>query len=279
EGTNVKLADLTKLCELEFNYLFACHYESILSPDNSVNNHLLGSLILSTAGKIYNSKEKMQELELDKNRSNREYEDYIWSRIVAKKKSNKFLGLIYELEDNITKYTSEKEAALERMKELEKEAEALDELIARLRSEITLDDYTYRFSTPKLIWPVHGEVIRDFGLFTSDEYKVSLVNDGIDICVDEGTPVVTVDDGVVAFAEWYSGAGKLVIIDHQNGFYSLYSHISSILVSKGDKVKREQQIALSGKTGSVDIPCLHFELRKRGTAVNPMEYLENANIQ
>jgi len=154
------------------------------------------------------------------------------------------------------------------------EAEALDELITKLQTEVITEEFSYKFSTDKLIWPVKGKILRPFGEQKSTEYKVSTINNGIDIKAVEGTSVKAVDDGVVAFAEWYNGAGKLVIVDHQNGYFTLYSHNSSLLVSRGEDVVKGQPIAFTGKTGSVQEPSLHFEIRRRGVPVNPMDFLE-----
>ena len=231
-------------------------------------------MILQTADQINTTQGEKSTLEKNKKKENKEYEDLIWTRIVTNKKSKKYSGQIGSLQKDISKYEKERKAAMERKKQLETEAAALDELITKLQAEILEDHFTYKFSTPKLIWPLKGEIIRDFGEHKSKEYKVSTINNGIDISAEEGTSVVAIEEGIVAFAEWYNGAGKLVIIDHRNGFYSLYSHNSSLLVSKGDSVTRNQLIALSGKTGSTEQPCLHFELRKRGTPVNPLDYLE-----
>ncbi|MBN2460503.1 MAG: peptidoglycan DD-metalloendopeptidase family protein [Candidatus Cloacimonetes bacterium] len=274
KSTNVELDQLHILCEKVFNNLFFNHYHSLIDTDKQAENYVLAGLLMNTAENIYAKEGKINELESIRYRNSQEYEDYIWSSIVAKKKNKAIVTQISELKASIGNYDLERQKAIERKMELEKEAAALDELITKLQADITTDQFSYKFSTPRLIWPVRGEIIRNFGLQKSDQYKVSLRNDGIDIGVAEGTPIVAVEDGEVAFAEWYNGAGKLVIINHKNGFYSLYSHNSILMVSKGDRVYKNQQIAFSGKTGSVEIPCLHFELRKRGTPVNPLEYLE-----
>jgi len=120
----------------------------------------------------------------------------------------------------------------------------------------------------------YTSLTKQYGEQKSDQYRVSLLNNGIDIGLAVGSEIMAVDAGVIAFAEWYNGAGKLIVIDHQNGFHSLYSHNSKLLVSKGDVISRNQIIALSGMTGSAEVPSVHFELRKRGAPVDPMDYLE-----
>lgn len=260
--------------ENELTQLTITHYQSQLFPEKEIDCRFLATLIKRTAEEFILIKDRIGEIKYQKDRKNKQYENVIWSRIVEKKKNDRITDELTFLNQNITKYEQQKQKASRRKKRLEKEAIALDELITRLQSEIVSDEFSYKFSTSKLIWPLKGKVIRDFGEQKSDRYHVSIFNDGIDIQSAEGKEVVAVENGVIAYARWYNGAGKLVIIDHKNGFYSLYSHNSKILVSKGDNVQKNQPIALSGKTGSADQPCLHFELRKRGTPVNPLEYLE-----
>ena len=231
-------------------------------------------MILQTTAEINSRDEEKTGLEKKKRKDTKKYEDLIWTRIVTNKKRKKYSSQVVSLNKKLSNYELEKNEAKKRVDEFKAQAMALDELITKLQANILSDDYSFKFSTAKLIWPANGTMIREYGEQKSDKYKVSLLNNGIDIGIEIGSDIVAVDNGVVAFAEWYNGAGKLVIIDHQNGFHTLYSHNSKLLVSKGDKISRNQIIALSGMTGSAEIPSVHFELRKRGAPVNPLEFLE-----
>jgi septal ring factor EnvC (AmiA/AmiB activator) len=274
ELTNKGLDDLHKLCELEFNKLCMAHYLSIIYPEKKMDTKLLSSIIQQTTDEIYTRTDEKSGLEKKKKKRSRTYEDIIWTRIVTNKKKKKYSGQIASLSKQLTSFEQEKQAAEERVKELKAQANALDELVTKLQANILPDQFTFKFSTPKLLWPAKGTIIKEYGEQKSDQYKVSLKNNGIDIGIEIGSDVIAVEDGVVAFAEWYNGAGKLIVVDHQNGFHSLYSHNSKLLVSKGDVIARNQVIALSGMTGTADVPSVHFELRKRGTPVDPLKYLE-----
>ena len=269
------------LCELEFNKLYESHYKGMISPEYEIDSKLISALILQT------TKEKVEydkqiskfdriktNLEKKQKKDEKYYLDVKWSKTVTQKKKKQYSQKVSELESNIVMLQKEKEAAAKWKIELEQEAKALDDLIAKLQAEIVAPDYSFQFSTPKLIWPVQGEILKYFGEQKSSSYNVTIFNNGIDIGVDKGAEVVCVEEGVVAFAERYGNSGKMVIIDHKNGFFSLYSHNSVLLVSKGDNVNKNQVIALSGSTGLVEKPILHFEIRKRGTPVDPLEYLE-----
>ena len=99
---------------------------------------------------------------------------------------------------------------------------------------------------------------------------------GIDITMGgaQGKKLIAVKSGVVSRIEYESGGyGKYVIVDHGNGFASLYAHCSVITVSEGQTVKQGQQVAKIGSTGYSTGPHVHFEIRKNGEKVNPMNYL------
>ncbi len=272
--TDIKIEDLGLLCELEFNNLFVSHFDKKFGFEQQFDPNIIACFLENTVQEMKTTLGFKDYLVDEKVRKNESYESFAWSLSNSKKQKSKYKKEMNNLQSDLTEIERDRLAALERKQQLEKEATHLDDLITQLQDEIFEDDFSYVFSTDKLKWPVQGKVIKPFGSHRAEHYKVSLKNNGIDIAADEGTPVIVVDDGVVAFAEWYEGAGKMVIVDHKNGFYSLYSHNSLLLVSKGERVFKNQEIALSGKTGSAESACLHFEIRKRGTPVDPMEYLE-----
>jgi murein DD-endopeptidase MepM/ murein hydrolase activator NlpD len=117
----------------------------------------------------------------------------------------------------------------------------------------------------KMRWPVRGRVISSFGAG----------KDGVDIAVPTGTPVKAAENGVVIYAgDGLKEFGNTVLVRHENGLVTVYGHASSIEVQRGQKVKRGQEIALSGMSGTTDSPKLHFEVRKNSAPVDPSGYLE-----
>jgi murein DD-endopeptidase MepM/ murein hydrolase activator NlpD len=119
------------------------------------------------------------------------------------------------------------------------------------------------------VWPVQGKVIGAFG-----SSKDGLKNDGINIAAPSGAPVVAAADGTVAYAgNELRGFGNMVLIRHDGGYVTAYAHNASLLVKKGDKVKRGQTIARVGQTGAVFGPQVHFEIRKGTQPVDPMSFL------
>ncbi len=101
-------------------------------------------------------------------------------------------------------------------------------------------------------------------------------HDGVDIASKRGTPVEAVGSGIVVFSGTKSGYGKLVKIQHGNGFVTIYGHNHELKVQVGDYVSRGQRIATVGSTGRSTGPHLHFEVQLNGKTVNPVKYLSAA---
>ncbi|MCQ2548376.1 MAG: peptidoglycan DD-metalloendopeptidase family protein [Clostridia bacterium] len=117
------------------------------------------------------------------------------------------------------------------------------------------------------IRPVNGVQTYGFG------WRWGRHHDGIDIGVSTGTPIHAADGGTVVHAGWYYAYGYAVIIDHQNGYQTLYGHNSKILVHVGQKVYEGETIALAGSTGRSFGSHCHFEIHIHGTPVDPNKYV------
>jgi murein DD-endopeptidase MepM/ murein hydrolase activator NlpD len=99
-------------------------------------------------------------------------------------------------------------------------------------------------------------------------------NDGINIEAPLGTPVTAAEAGVVAYAgNELRGFGNLLLVRHQGGWMTAYAHNNELLVKRGQKVTRGQMIARVGRTGNVEQPQLHFEIRKGTDAIDPVKFL------
>lgn len=96
---------------------------------------------------------------------------------------------------------------------------------------------------------------------------------GIDIAAPLGTPVLAVAEGTIVTSRHHPTYGKYVVIDHHNGYHTLYAHNSELLVKSGERVKAGQNIAKVGSTGRSTGPHLHFEIHRDGTQVDPYPYL------
>jgi len=121
-------------------------------------------------------------------------------------------------------------------------------------------------------WPVQGRIISEFGTKPDGGH-----NDGINVAVPAGTSVKAAENGVVAYAgDELKGYGNLVLIRHSNNWVSAYAHNEEILVKRGDQVRRGQVIAKAGRTGQVNQPQVHFELRKGSRPVDPTKFMTHS---
>ena len=115
--------------------------------------------------------------------------------------------------------------------------------------------------------PVDGKI--------SEEYSIENNHLAIDIATEMGTPVKAIADGTVLFAEWTAETGHVIIVEHSEGFISVYKHNSSLHKAQGDLVVSGEVIASAGNTGEFSTgPHLHFELWNQGYAVNPTNYID-----
>lgn len=119
-------------------------------------------------------------------------------------------------------------------------------------------------------WPLSGSLIASYDAKLPD----GRASHGLLIGASAGTPVRAVADGNVVYAEWMSGYGLILIVDHGNGYMSLYAHNDSVLRDAGDRVKRGDPVATVGSSGGHGRPALYFELRRNGEPVNPEVWLK-----
>ncbi|MDD0995611.1 murein hydrolase activator EnvC [Pseudomonas sp. TNT2022 ID1044] len=122
----------------------------------------------------------------------------------------------------------------------------------------------------KLPWPVDGRLVARFGESRGDDARTKW--DGVLIGASAGSTVHAVHGGRVVFADWLRGAGLLVILDHGNGFLSLYGHNQTLLKSAGDVVKAGESISTVGNSGGQNTPALYFAIRQQGHPSDPAQW-------
>jgi septal ring factor EnvC (AmiA/AmiB activator) len=184
---------------------------------------------------------------------------------------------------------SQREAYEAAAAELERTARAIQRLLAQLErkrreeSERARQEgrapqpFTGDFAKGQghLDWPTHGSLIGHFGPEKHPKWGTVTLNNGIDIEAEVGSPVRAVAKGRVDYtSEDFGTYGEMVILNHGDGYYTLYGHLSEILVSVGQQVAPGQVIARSGESGSLKGPIVHFEVRKGGTPLNPEDWLQ-----
>ncbi len=192
----------------------------------------------------------------------------------------------------------EKAGHLAAIKELDKAAKDLQALIVRLQSE---EERQRRASRPaprretprgeapgggvtpdiredgrfaqwkgKLPWPADGTLASTFGRQENPRFHTVTFNRGIEITAPQGRDIQAVADGSVLYADWFKGYGRLIILDHGGGYFTLYAHAAEILVKAGEEVARGRVIGKVGDSGSLEGPQLYFELRYKGKPEDPL---------
>lgn len=119
-------------------------------------------------------------------------------------------------------------------------------------------------------WPASGDLLARYGGRLPDGRTSS----GVLIGAAAGSPVNAVADGTVVFSEWMTGYGLILIVDHGNGYMSLYAHNDALLRDAGDRVRRGDPVARMGSSGGHGRPALYFELRHNGQPVDPASWLQ-----
>ncbi len=159
-------------------------------------------------------------------------------------------------------------------------------LLRALSGEIKVQEQSYEqivdrteynkgyFASLPAIKPMNGFYsTKEFGLRLHPVLGIKKIHEGLDIVNDVGTPVNATGDGIVQLAGHTGGGfGYAVVINHGYGYQTVYAHLSKIIVREGQRVKRGDPIAKSGKSGLVSGPHLHYEVRHNGISQNPMDF-------
>lgn len=122
----------------------------------------------------------------------------------------------------------------------------------------------------KMLWPTQGKLLHQFG----DNRQGSVTWDGLRIQADNGTPVHAIHGGRVMYADTLRGQGLLIVLDHGDGYMSLYAHNDALLREAGEWVQPGDIIARAGNSGGEKESALYFEIRKNGNPINPLPWLK-----
>lgn len=184
-----------------------------------------------------------------------------------RKKKN---DILYKVE----KQEKEKRKMEKQLKSAQRKLEELIVGLEKKRAKVKSGNNYLENSRGTLSWPCRGKVVTKFGKIIHPKYNTTTKNNGIDISASYGDNVLSIAPGRVVYADRFMGYGNLVLIDHLDGYYSLYGHLAEILVSIGKEINEGRIIGRIGESGSLSGPMLHFELRKDGKPVDPLAYLK-----
>ena len=220
--------------------------------------------------KLNDKKEILKSIKKNKN----ELRKLIIAKKEAQKKTENLIARLIEEEEK-----RKKELKL-KQKEMLASAEVSSEQKNKIKAENNEFDYDLGTSTfssfaklkGNMIWPLYkGKIIRKFGENRNKALNTITLNYGVDIKAYKDKNVHCVGEGVVAALDWLPGYGNVVIVSHKDGYRTVYSHLSEIFVSEGDKVKKSSVLALVDE--GLDGYVLHFEIWKARDKQNPEHWL------
>lgn len=175
----------------------------------------------------------------------------------------------------------EKELQLQALQELEKSAQEIQKIILALETkrkakppQVEIPEGVFASLKGKLPWPTAGEVVSNFGEQLDKKSNTVTFNPGIEIRAQIGQDVYAVADGLLIYSGWLRGYGRFIILQHDSGYYTLYAHLSEVLVEEGDQVNTSQVLAKVGESGFLGEISLHFEVRQGKQQLDPLEWLK-----
>ncbi len=174
--------------------------------------------------------------------------------------------------DQIQRLIAESEKKVEREKKAQAEQPVqVSADVIQAPAEIEFD---FAANRGRLYWPVAGEIKRAYGPYKHPVLKTTTDNLGLDITVSAGAKVSASAPGVVTAITWQRGRGNLIIINHSDGYYTVYTHIDEIFVELQQTVAQGQVIGAVGEGQSLDGPLVHFQVWQKFDHLNPTDWLE-----
>ncbi|HET8710105.1 MAG TPA: peptidoglycan DD-metalloendopeptidase family protein [Spongiibacteraceae bacterium] len=180
---------------------------------------------------------------------------------------------IQDKSDELRQRTRDREALEQVLRKIERDAREREtkqrDAIARAQLEPILSGQPFRELRGRLPWPVAGKLANQFGAMREGG---SMRWQGINIDAKEGDSVRAIHNGRVVFADWLRGSGLLIIVDHGDGYLSLYAHNQTLLKKVGEAVKAGDSIATVGNSGGEQHAGLYFEIRHKGVPTDPADW-------
>jgi septal ring factor EnvC (AmiA/AmiB activator) len=249
----------------------------ILSHDNStfLVRKYLQTLVLSDIRSIRQDKNAQKEalksqlaLEEREERIKLYKERVLKQKEAIKKEKTAKEQLLAALRDKRDTYEKNR-------REFEEASKKLSALIKSLQNQgkKRFADKGFRVKKGNLSWPIKGKITTFFGKVKHPRLNYYIFNKGIDIKANSDSSVQSIETGKVLFADRLRGYGNLLIIDHGEGYYSLYAHLYQMYVKVGDLIQKSQIVATVGDNNSPMSPSLYFELRHHGKPENPLQWL------
>ena len=181
-----------------------------------------------------------------------------------------------KLADNLKRLNNKQASKAQRLSSAKADQIQAQELLEQIqvaiaKANIQVADTPLINAKGKLPWPVKGNVLNRFGV---SQASYPLSQQGWLIAASEGSDVLAIHGGQVVFSDWLKGYGLVIIVDHGDGFLSLYGQNQALYLSVGDYAVAQQLIASSGRSGGNTQSALYFSLRQQGKPLNPKQWLQ-----
>jgi len=181
-----------------------------------------------------------------------------------------------KLADNVKRLNNKQASKAQRLSNAKADQIQAQELLEQIqvaiaKANIQVADTPLINAKGKLPWPIKGNVLNRFGV---SQANYPLSQQGWLIAAPEGSDVVAIHGGQVVFSDWLKGYGLVIIVDHGDGFLSLYGQNQALYLSVGDYAGAQQLIASSGRSGGNTQSALYFSLRQQGKPLNPKQWLQ-----
>lgn len=202
---------------------------------------------------------RLREQELDIKRAEKELAEH-------KGKKEKILSSIRD----------EKSAYQRMIEELNRSSEMMLRIIRdseKRKASRAVEAGDIRAMKGELPWPLSGKIAVPYGSQKDARFDTPIFRNGIYIAADKDRPAKAVYGGEVVYADWFKGYGKLVIINHGDGYHTLYANLDEIFLKMGDIIKIEDEVGRIGSSGVSDAPSLYFEIRYKGKPLDPSQWL------
>lgn len=177
-------------------------------------------------------------------------------------------------ETTLASVKREKTSHANMLREMEKSSQRLLDIIRQSDKGETFPGGGFAALKGRLPWPVEGQVVIPYGSQKDPQFNTPVFRSGTFIETNSDSLAKAVHHGRVVFAEWFKGYGQLVIVNHGEGYHSLYGSLSEIFTKVGDIIKENQIIGRVGNSGLVNLSGLYFELRYKGKPINPIQWLK-----
>jgi septal ring factor EnvC (AmiA/AmiB activator) len=220
-----------------------------------------------TLGKLSDQEGQLKALYADLKKSEEKIQAN--EKKITEKKKNKEMIL--------SSVRKEKSSYEKMMKELKETSNRLLEIIRKSEETETYVAKGFQALRGKLPWPVNGKIALPYGTQKDPQFKTPVFRNGIHIKAEDDAEAKAVYEGKIVFAEWFKGYGQLVIINHGEGYHTLYANLAEIFYKVGAIIKEREVIGKVGESyasGGLSTSGMYFEIRYKGKPLDPMQWLK-----